>query len=892
MTAGRSLKPQDRIAHYRIIGPLGSGGMGEVYCAQDQSLRRDVALKVLPPELVRSEERVRRFVREARSASSLNHPSIVTIYEIGHDRVVGADGVVEPDSSPLHFIAMELVSGETLAAKIHEQKTELKTLLGWLAQAAEGVSKAHAAGIVHRDLKPGNIMISQDGYAKVLDFGLAKLMDRPVAESALASASTQTAEPTSEGVVLGTVGYMAPEQVQGRDVDQRSDIFSFGCILYEATTRRRPFEAASKLETMHRILHDVPAPVEGLNPQAPAELRRLIRRCLAKDPNERLDSMRSLALELREIVEEYDQRTASAGSSSGPRTAAAPVPSRRRLAPAVIATSLAVAAIAVGFALRPKGPPRLNPDMRTRTIDVPMSGIRYPGFSQDGRWIALPARDDRGVWGLHFMNASGGEVRAIAVDSTVDVLYADTSPDGSQIAYGVIRSAAEAEIRLVSALGGTVRTLARPGFSPHWSPDGRRIGYIVPWPSVLRGSEFWTVRPDGSGRSLAFVDSTSESMVSIGFAWAPDGEHIAWLRSFAHASYNEIVIRDLQTGHERQLTHDHKAIDEVAWTAQDEILFSSNRGGATNLWIMRASGGQPAQVTRGAGLDTGAHVSADGQTLLYLATQPLASIGWWDVTTGEHGRVTHEDQPFEYPVPSPDGLQIAVRVRDPDALTSLVVMSRDGSGRRTLVAADESRTFFDWSPDGRRIAWVLSRTTGGDHTDLHVVDVRTGETSGPMAVPTEGVVGWLFWASDDTLLVWDQRGSTRCSVSEGRAVEHSPDMEFELPNRLSGWTTYWRPRESTVTPGIYVRPAHSGPERLVMPSGFFKPTDSDFLYCWPESLGFSRLDLPSGRLSPVAHVPPDVRRSMYLCPTHDGRVVFWVQPRDASKLVLVENFRK
>jgi serine/threonine protein kinase len=169
LTTAPTLKPDDRISHYRVVGPLGAGGMGEVYRAKDETLERDVALKILPPALVRSEERLRRFVLEAKSASSLNHPNIVTIYEIGQAEVA---------STPLHFISMELVTGETLATKIHSEKTDLKTLLGWLAQAAEGLAKAHAAGIVHRDLKPGNIMVSRDGYAKVLDFGLAKLTER------------------------------------------------------------------------------------------------------------------------------------------------------------------------------------------------------------------------------------------------------------------------------------------------------------------------------------------------------------------------------------------------------------------------------------------------------------------------------------------------------------------------------------------------------------------------------------------------------------------------------------------------------------------------------------------------------------------------------------------
>src|SRR5262245_35132908 len=182
----RTLKPQDWIAHYRVVGPLGAGGMGEVYRARDRSLERDVALKVLPPHLVRSEERVRRFTLEAKSASSLNHPHIVHIYEIGEDRVQG-DSPSEQSSRSLHYIAMELVNGVTLSAKIHEEKSDLKSLLGWLAQAAEGVAKAHAAGIIHRDLKPGNIMVSSDGYSKVLDFGLAKLTERQAGDPELSA---------------------------------------------------------------------------------------------------------------------------------------------------------------------------------------------------------------------------------------------------------------------------------------------------------------------------------------------------------------------------------------------------------------------------------------------------------------------------------------------------------------------------------------------------------------------------------------------------------------------------------------------------------------------------------------------------------------------------------
>src|SRR5438094_530068 len=238
-----SLQFGSTLSHYRVISPLGAGGMGEVYMAQDTVLDRAVALKVLPPELMKSEERVRRFIQEAKSASSLNHPHIVTIYEIGKAEVRGTDpgDAAAVPSTAIHFIAMELISGETLKQKIHHEKTDLRTLLRFLAQAAEGLAKAHAAGIVHRDLKPENIMISRDGYAKVLDFGLAKLTEQRESTADATAALTTTRDQTREGAVMGTVAYMSPEQVQARPVDHRSDVFSFGSILYEAATRAKPF---------------------------------------------------------------------------------------------------------------------------------------------------------------------------------------------------------------------------------------------------------------------------------------------------------------------------------------------------------------------------------------------------------------------------------------------------------------------------------------------------------------------------------------------------------------------------------------------------------------------------------------------------------------------------
>ena len=285
---------EEAISHYRILSKLGAGGMGEVYLAQDTKLDRKVALKILPADVAANRDRMERFVREAKAAAALNHPNIAHIYEIGE-----VDG--------LHFIAMEYIEGDTLREKIHRERTDLRKLLRYLQNVAEGLAKAHAAGIVHRDLKPDNIMITVDGHAKILDFGLAKLIEQHATPtSAEGSSEVATAvmpQHSTPGTVMGTVGYMSPEQAQGktREIDHRSDIFSFGCILYEAAIGQRAFEGKDALDSLHKTVHGPTPQISGGPAGAPDELQRIVRRCLAKDAEKRYQSMKDVAIELEEL---------------------------------------------------------------------------------------------------------------------------------------------------------------------------------------------------------------------------------------------------------------------------------------------------------------------------------------------------------------------------------------------------------------------------------------------------------------------------------------------------------------------------------------------------------------------------------------------------------------
>ena len=284
-----------KLGRYEIRAKIGAGGMGEVYLAQDTKLERKVALKILPADVASHRDRMDRFVREAKAAAALNHPNIAHIYEIG-----------EADSQ--NFIAMEFIDGQTLRKVIHSGQADMPKLLRYLQHVAEGLAKAHAAGIVHRDLKPDNIMVTRDGHAKILDFGLAKLIepqqssvDTGEAASELATAILQ--QHSTPGVVLGTVGYMSPEQAQGKtkEIDQRSDIFSFGCILYEAVTGHKAFAGKDAVDSLNKTIREPVTPISDFRPDAPNDLQRVVRRCLAKDPEDRYQTIKDVAIELREL---------------------------------------------------------------------------------------------------------------------------------------------------------------------------------------------------------------------------------------------------------------------------------------------------------------------------------------------------------------------------------------------------------------------------------------------------------------------------------------------------------------------------------------------------------------------------------------------------------------
>jgi serine/threonine protein kinase len=318
-----TLSAGTRLGPYEIVSSLGAGGMGEVYRARDTRLQREVAIKVLPAALASDPERLKRFEREARSASSLNHPNIVTIHDIG-------------SSDSVAYIAMELVTGQPLRSVLLQQALPVRQLLQLGTQVAEGLAQAHAAGIVHRDLKPENVMVTEEGLVKILDFGLAKLTQPDSSGGGRTQAPTVSGA-TEAGVILGTVGYMSPEQAMGGSVDYRSDQFSFGSILYEMATGRRAFVRASAPQTLTAIIQDEPEPIAAVNPKVPVPLRWTVQRCLAKEPRNRYASTEDLARDLTMIRDNLSEATSAIGVLQAEPV---PAPRRRWWIPAAIAAPI------------------------------------------------------------------------------------------------------------------------------------------------------------------------------------------------------------------------------------------------------------------------------------------------------------------------------------------------------------------------------------------------------------------------------------------------------------------------------------------------------------------------------------------------------------------------
>ncbi len=739
---------------------------------------------------------------------------------------------------------MELVSGKTLGALIHEDKADLRTLVGYLAQAAEGLAKAHAAGIVHRDLKPGNIMVSSDGFAKVLDFGLAKLTER---REGGGSSSDITEEPTlardgsAVGSVVGTAGYMSPEQVQGKAVDHRSDIFSFGCILYEAATRRKPFAAETGIETMHKILNEKPTPVEELNDKVPAELRRLVRRCLAKSPDQRVQSAKDLAIELREIAEEYDALSASASSASHASGAAVAPRPGRTLGPTALAAAalVAIAGLAIGWwGLRrgageaPAKPAFQSMRMSTQTsrgdviesalsldgrylaylagrtgrvslrvrqvatgsdvevLPTQETGLEGPVFSPDGNYLFYMSRkpDSQFYRSLHQVPSLGGtpQERVFDVDSR-----ATFSPDGKEVAFWR-RVVQEKESRLVVfALDSSrERVLAKVTDpesyqgAPAWSPDGKTIAasLLKPAPDLQATIAFFDPASGARRDFLALPRTIFQSL-----AWLPDGRGLVASGQDLRRSINEQVFL---IGHPdariERVTNDFYRYFGVSVSGGEEAIAATRLTRLANLWVADATGGEARQITSITNAeDSPLDVSTVGpDTVVFDAPRDQAIQLWTIDAKGGEPRALTSGSAISVNPRSAAGVVLFDRLDDSGI--HIWRVGADGSDLRQLTSG-KGEQVATISRDGR-LAAFFPYDSPQSVSLLTVADAQ-------VSVLASGVSGMVGFSPDATRLMLgepekDEKGLTRFAWKAFPVAGGPPDLTLRLPGQAIdlAWT--------------------------------------------------------------------------------------------------------
>lgn len=731
-----------RLGPYEIVTPIGAGGMGKVYRARDARLNRIVAIKVLPADLTADSDARPRFEREARAVAALNHPHICTLHDIGRE-------------DDVDFLVMEHLEGETLAARLGKGPLAVDVARQYAIQIASALDKAHRSGIVHRDLKPSNIFLVRGSgpsavpTAKLLDFGLAKATRAAVARS---PAMTESRDLTAPGLIVGTVQYMAPEQIVGKDVDARTDIFAFGLVLFEMLTRRKPFEADSNASVMAAILEREPPRVSSLQPLAAGALERVVSICLEKDPDDRWQTARDLLRELQWIGEPVFTPPVLA-------TAAQARWSHGRTVALVAAAAVAASMIAFTVA-RLTVAPASSPIVRVHRL-TDSAGIEdTPAISPDGRAVAFVAsvNGSRQIW---VRLIAGGAPLQLTRDAG-DHLFPRWSPDSNAIVYYASPAASDVlgAIWEVPGLGGPPRRILDSIGGADVSSDGKRIVFFRFSAGTV---ELAVAARDGSAaRAITRLDT---GYIYASPRWSPNGRLVAYQRSVGGTPGRDTFVVDAAGGTPRSLTRDATLQEGLAWASDgSRVIFSSARGATIryqptlDIWSVRADGrdlrqltfgeasylspdvnlrgdvvasrrqihsdiwripvdGVPREnaaaairITRQTSLVHTPTVAPDGREIAYLSDAGThANIWVHSLETGESRKITDElnpDMMVGLPLWSPVGGQIAYFTALRDSF-NYWVLNPDGSNRHLMAA---HAGFAVWSADGR---WMYYAETPG-----------------------------------------------------------------------------------------------------------------------------------------------------------------------------------
>jgi eukaryotic-like serine/threonine-protein kinase len=785
--------PGDTFAHYVILEKAGAGGMGVVYRARDEKLRRDVALKLPNLGSLTNEEARARILREARAASALNHPNICTIYEVG-----------EVDGQP--YIAMEYVPGETLSKRIPAEGLTTESVLDFGAQIADALDHAHTHGILHRDLKSPNVRVTAAGLVKVLDFGLAMSIKDSAFEGVTRTTNLDTGE------VAGTLAYMAPELLQGKNSDVRTDIWSLGVVLYELAAGTLPFHGGTSFEVSSAIMRE---PAAALPAHVTPGLRAVILRCMAKEPEKRYQR----ASEVRAAMEALQSDTGVTQRVELPPTRK---PMTSYLLGAV--SLLAVAAVVLliyGRLNKPAGGPVTGGKLRLFLSSE--SNLSGPALSPDGKMVAY-IQERGGRADLYVSRVAGGErVRLTNDGSQKD--DPQFSPDGEKIVFvRLVANSAQPELCVVPALGGNIVPLVSGAALPAWSPDGARLAFILK--KQGEAETLATSAADGSG--LRMILKSDDVYPFFGrIAWSPDGGLLAVSRSRGGMN-REIWTVPSQGGTAARLTKDQQGIvsDMPVFMPDGRgIVHRSNRGGASNLWWQPLEDKPPVQLTTGPGPDTSPSVarndtiaflnsrsrntllvyflsdgasttlltdgsrlwapsfSPDGKEIAYSRDQPDGSWHLWVLPSegGTARQVTSGKVPEIYPRFSPDGAAIYFNTWGKEPLSIWSVPSGGGPAKSMTAPNAGSDAYGDVSPDGRSL--VFTRTENGiSHIYISSTD---GKGEAHRVADTPGTVP--RWSPDGKWISF----SPNRGFSSGVSIVHPDGTGLRRLTENGGWAVWW-----------------------------------------------------------------------------------------------------
>ncbi|HEX7253948.1 MAG TPA: protein kinase [Thermoanaerobaculia bacterium] len=777
------------LGSYEVLAPLGKGGMGEVYRALDPDLGREIAIKILPPELAEDPEHLARFEREARVVASLNHPCIATIY-----------GIHRGEQGP--FLAFELIEGETLADRLVSGPLSITEALEVARQVADGLAAAHDRGVVHRDLKPSNVMITPKGRVKILDFGLAKSDPFRIGSADSVSSTVAADAATRSGLILGTPSYMSPEQARGKTVDKRTDIWSFGCLVYEALTGRRAFEGETVSDCLVAILEREPD-WPALPPSTPPAVVKILRRCLEKDAERRLRDVGDARLELDpgSSVEE-----AKEGRKQKKR-ASRSWPSLFRPVVSLLSRS--------GSPDRDAAPPQ--PKLSQLTFDERIE--EFPAWSPDGSRLVFTRETGR-VRRIFVRNLKTGEDRAVTA-GRFDDLQPDWSPDGRSILF--LRSREEgrklepgdvfgvydgADIWAIDLATERETRLVERAAHPAWSPDGKRIAFDASWAGPRR---LWV--SDARGRNPQQVSSDlSEAVGHVRPRWSPDGRRLVF-QNIERTKF-DIRVVEIESGRLSWITNDQTQDVCPEWSPSGRfIYFSSYRSGGINIWrIAVDSDAEPRgplrQLTTGAGQDVEASITRDGRRLAFSTLRQNANLWRLPVSpstglaTGVPEKVVASSRENSRGAWSPDGRTIAFNSDRTGDMNVWIHQLSDGSSR-PLTHGPGGDFQPRFSSDGRQVVFFSTRAGS---VDVWIADVEKDRvrrlTEGP-SVNVNPIFSpdgrQIAYMSDQTgrLEVWvmNPDGSSPHAISQlgvmGHFLAWTPDSENVLFRSPSGRMGVW-----------------------------------------------------------------------------------------------------